>query len=147
MRSLSSALFVVILLSACASSSAPTSTTGSDDAPADRTVYAEGWVITPDSTRVPNAVVETKPLVVYKRTDADGRFRIYEPLPDDEYTFIGRRAGDNEIEGRTRIQTEDGKIKEPFHIVLGRDLILRPEKIDSVRASPTGPGHKRSGGE
>jgi hypothetical protein len=130
-------VFVLVLLG-CGSSSPSGGST--------QTVYAEGRVITPDSTGVPDAPVRTDPLVTATRTDQSGRFRIFEPLTAQKYTFIARRPGEGGVEGRTKVLVPGKGVKKTVYIVLGREISLEAVDIDSVRASPTGPGRKRSGG-
>ncbi len=112
----------------------------------DRTVYAQGRVIAPDSSGVANAIVETQPLVTSTQANAQGYFRIFTPLSDPEYTFVGRQVGGEGVSGRTKVSTPGQAVQDTIYIILGREITLEATDIDSIRANPSGPGRKRSGG-
>jgi hypothetical protein len=111
-------------------------------------VYAHGYVLAPDSSGVADAEVITDPLVTATRTDESGYFRVFQPLPGDEYTFMGRMPGNRNVQGETTISTSGEIIEGTIRIILGREMSLDAVDLDSTRAAPSGgPGRKRTGGD
>jgi len=138
-------------LAGCGSSSTSTSAGGTidqgPDDPIGPDVYARGKVIYPDTTAVSEAFVYTDPNVGQSvQTDSSGQFRFTESFSGREYTFtaVDRREG---MEGKTVVRPgSNDRIRETIWIMIGvGEKSLNALSIDSVRATPGGPGMKRTG--
>jgi len=107
-------------------------------------VYARGRVIYPDTSAAPRALVYTEPSVQSIQADSLGRFQFTEPFPEEEYTFVARHE---DVQGRTIVEAPaDDLGQKIIWIMVGAgEKSLDAISIDSVRASPGGPGLNRTG--
>lgn len=114
-----------------------------EDSELESGVYATGRVVYPDTTAVPKAYISTEPYAGAVLADSSGRFRLREPLPENEYTFIAQKG---EREGRTVVSAPGERVKKRIWIMVGTgERALDAISIDSIRANPGGPGLKRTG--
>lgn len=111
----------------------------------DENVYARGRVVTPDTVAVSNAFIRTDPPVATTQADSMGRFQFNEPFSDSRYTFIAISPGEGR-EGRTTVRSpSEDMSRKTIYVIIGKEGRLNAIDIDSVRASPSGPGLRRSG--
>lgn len=121
--------------------------TNSDDG-GEQIVYAKGQVIYPDTTVVPGAFVEVRPRISTVSTataDSQGVFEFYNPFSEAKYTFRASVPG-RDVSGETTVTVPNSdRIGENIFITIGVEQSLDAISLDSIRASPEGPGLKRTG--